>query len=296
MRCLVTGGTGFIGRHLIRELERPVVLGRSIERINQLPGKVTACRWDPGEQIPARVFAGVDTVIHLAGESVYRGRWNQAKKQRINESRVGGTRSIVRAMSELDRPPHTLISGSAIGYYGSRGNEILTESSSPGSDFLARVCMAWEDEAKRAEDAGIRVVCLRTGVVLGRGGGALAQMLRPFRLGLGGRLGSGHQYMSWIHIDDLIGILLHAARNETLHGPLNGVSPTPVTNREFTRTLAGILHRPAVFPVPVPVLRAVLGDFATVLTASQRVMPEKAARSGYGFSFSNLSHALADLT
>ncbi len=295
MRCLVTGGTGFIGRHLIRRIERPVVLGRSLERIRQLPGNVTARQWDPDEPVPSRLFEGVDTVIHLAGESVYRGRWNDAKKQRIRETRVQGTRAIVRAMSGCNRPPRTLISASAIGCYGSRGDEILTESSSPGSDFLAQVCMAWEDEAKRAAEADTRVVTLRIWVVLGRDGGALAQMLRPFRLGLGGRLGNGNQYMSWVHIEDLVNMILHAAENRDLHGPLNGVSPAPLTNREFTRTLAGILHRPAILPVPGSILRAALGEFATVLTASQRVIPEKAARAGFVFSFPDLSGALADI-
>ncbi len=295
MHCLVTGGTGFVGQHLIRKLDHPVVVGRNPERIKQLLGNVTPFQWNPDEPFSHKIFDGVDTVFHLAGESVYKGRWNAAKKKRIKKSRVEGTRSLVSAMGELEHPPRTLICASAIGYYGSRGDEELTENSKPGNDFLSEVCVAWENEAGRAEEFGVRVVSLRIGVVLGADGGALSQMLLPFKLGLGGRLGNGHQYMSWIHIDDMIGIMLHAAADKTLHGPLNCVSPSPVTNRQFTREIAGALHRPAILPVPDFVLRAALGEFATVVTGSQRVIPEKIIQSGYPFSFQNLSGALEDL-
>jgi hypothetical protein len=295
MRCLITGGTGFIGQHLIRKLDHPVVLGRNTERIRNLHADVTAYQWDPNEPIDPLVFEGVDTIYHLAGESVYKGRWNTLKKNRIKKSRVQGTRSIVQALAELDQPPSTLICASAIGYYGSRGDEILIESSPQGNDFLSEVCVAWEDEAKKAENLGLRVVSLRIGIVLGTGGGTLAQMLFPFKFGLGGRLGNGHQYMSWIHIDDLTGILLHAAEDKALCGPVNCVSPTPVTNREFTRELADTLHRPAIFSVPDCALRLVFGEFATVITGSQRVIPEKITGSGFIFSFPELPGALSNL-
>jgi hypothetical protein len=293
MKSLITGGTGFIGRHLIERLDSPVVLGRNTDRISKALKNVEARKWDPAGEIDAAVFAGVDTVYHLAGESV-NGRWDSAKKERIMGSRVDGTRTLVRALARLDtdQRPHTLICSSAIGYYGSRGEEMLTESSLPGSDFLATVCRRWEEEAMKAEEPGLRVVTVRTGVVLGKDGGALAKMLTPFKLGLGGRLGNGRQYMSWIHIDDLIGIMLHAARNPEVRGPINGVAPNPVTNREFTAALASALHRPAILPVPGCVLNAALGEFAAVLLGSQRVRPDKAIDTGYKFIYPLLQGAM----
>jgi len=285
MKTLITGGTGFIGTNLVSRLDCPVVLGRNPERIRKALKGVEARQWDPAGEIDPAVFAGVDTVYHLAGEPVFNGRWDSEKKERIMRSRVEGTRTMVRALARLapDQRPSTLISSSAIGYYGSRGEEMLTESSRPGNDFLATVCRRWEEEAMLAEELGIRVVTPRIGVVLGRDGGALAKMLTPFKLGLGGRLGNGRQFMSWIHIDDLIGIMLHAVKNPAVRGPINGVTPNPVTNREFTAALAGALHRPAILPVPGFVLRAALGEFAAVLLGSQRVMPDKAIQTGYKF-------------
>ncbi|MBU4262811.1 MAG: TIGR01777 family oxidoreductase [Proteobacteria bacterium] len=287
MKSLITGGTGFLGRHLISRLESPVVLGRNPDRISKVLTLVEARKWDPAGEIDAAVFAGVDTVYHLAGEPLFNGRWDSAKKERIMGSRVDGTRTLVSSLARLEpgRRPLTLISSSAIGYYGSRGDEMLTESSLPGNDFLASVCQRWEEEAMKAEELGIRVVTLRTGVVLDKDGGALAKMLTPFKLGLGGRLGNGRQYMSWIHINDLIGIMLHAARNQEVRGPINAVAPNPVTNREFTAALASALHRPAILPVPGCILKAAIGEFATVLLGSQRVMPDKASDTGYKFIY-----------
>ncbi len=295
MRSLVIGGTGFVGRYLVARLDNPVVAGRSRARIRQQYSSLEARLWHPDRELEPDFFAGVDTVFHLAGESVFHGRWTAAKKERIRSSRVDGTRRLVDAIAAAGKRPSTLICASAIGYYGSRGNELLTESSAAGDDFLARVCMSWEREAMRAEEFGVRVACIRTGVVLGRDGGALGQMLLPFRLGLGGRLGSGNQWMSWIHIEDLVGIMLHAAGHSHIHGAVNGVAPEPVTNRDFTQALATAVHRPAVLPVPACILRLAIGEFAAVLLASQRVAPEKICKVGYTFSFSRLAPTLGDL-
>lgn len=295
MHALITGGTGFIGRYLVKRLARPVVLGRDPEQIRRELGDVEANRWDARSPLDPDLLTGVDTVFHLAGEPIASGRWDTEKKERIRKSRVEGTRLLVDALGRTAAPPATLICASAIGFYGSRGDEILSESSPAGHDFLAGVCGEWEEEAKRAERFGVRVVSLRIGVVLGPDGGALEKMLPPFRLGLGGRLGSGRQYMSWIHRDDLVGLLLHAADNETLHGPVNAVAPQPVTNREFTATLARVLHRPALLPVPAFILKMALGEFADVLLGSQRVIPEKAQKAGFHFAHQRLDETLAGL-
>lgn len=295
MHCLVTGGTGFIGRHLVPRLDSPVVVGRNEEKIRAVLGDVTALQWNMDEPLSSSIPDGVDTVFHLAGESVFKGRWNDTKKDMIMDSRVQGTRHLIKILGGLDKPPESLVCASAIGYYGSRGDELLNEDSSSGSEFLAQVCRAWEDEAGKAEEFGTRVVSIRIGLVLGRDGGALPEMLLPFKLGLGGRIGSGRQYMSWIHIEDLIAIFLFAAGNRELRGPINAVAPNPVTNRIFTATLASVLHRPAFFAVPGSVLRITLGEFASVLLSSQRVIPEKLSRAGYSFTYPDLLPALRNL-
>jgi hypothetical protein len=234
-----------------------------------------------------------DVVIHLAGEPVAQ-RWTPAAKQRIRESRIAGTRDLVDALGRLPRRPEALICASAIGYYGSRGDEILTESSAPGNGFLPEVCKAWEKEAQAAESFGIRVVRVRTGLVLAAAGGALQRMLPPFRMGVGGRLGSGRQWMSWIHLEDLTAMFQFTVESQ-VRGPLNGVAPQPATNSEFTRELARRLRRPAVFPVPEFALRLLFGEMADVLLASQRVVPAAAQAGGFRFRYPQLAQALEDL-
>ncbi|OKY76941.1 MAG: TIGR01777 family protein [Desulfobulbaceae bacterium DB1] len=295
MKAMMSGGTGFVGKHLAARLDTPILLGRNPARIQREMQGVEARQWDLGRPLDPAVFSGVDTVFHLAGESVFKGRWNAEKKDRILRSRVEGTKNLVTALGQTPNPPATLLCASAIGYYGSRGAEMLNESSPAGNDFLATVCKSWEEEARKAEEFGIRVVSLRIGVVLGADGGALPQMLLPFKLGLGGRLGSGDQYMSWIHIDDLVSLMLHAAGDKNIKGPINAVTPNPVTNREFTAQLAAALHRPALLPVPGFALKIALGEFAEVLLSSQRVLPETALLSGFHFAHPVLRNALADI-
>ena len=295
MKALITGGTGFIGRHLAKQLPDPVIAGRDKKKIQALLPDFEARSWNPAKPIDPSFLTGVDTIFHLAGESIFKGRWNAAKKKRIRASRTEGTRRLVDAIADARTKPLVLISSSAVGIYGDRADDILHESSQTGTDFLARVCCQWEEEALRAEKYGVRVVLIRTGVVLGRDGGALAQMLPPFKFGLGGRLGSGNQYMSWIHRDDLCRIMIWAAENDQAHGPINGVAPTPVTNREFTRALAKAVARPAILPIPGFLLKLLLGEFATVLLSSQRVLPKALQKNGFRFHYPDISSALANL-
>jgi len=295
MRALVTGATGFVGSSLLSKLDQPVVLSRDPQRAQQeleLFG-VTAYGWDAmHEPPPVEAFAGIDVIFHLAGESVGEGRWTSEKKKRISDSRVNATRMLVDTINVLENPPKVLVSASAIGYYGSRGDHVLDETALEGDDYLAEVCFAWEQAALGAEKAGLRVVTVRTGIVLGQGGGALKKMLTPFKFGLGGRLGSGKQWMSWIHLEDEVGLLLHAATHPEIQGAMNLVSPEPVTNREFTRTLGRVLGRPTVFPVPGFMLRLAVGEFADVLLGSQRVVPKVAQETGYEFRYPQLDKAL----
>ncbi len=297
MRTLVTGATGFVGRRLLSRLERPVVLSRDVEKAQKLLAKFSpeVIRWDPlAGPPPKEAFDGVDSVIHLAGDSVADGRWSAAKKQRILESRTIGTGNLCRAIAELPNKPAVLVSASAVGYYGSRGDEVLTESSSPGNDFLADVCVQWEQACQPAVAAGVRVVHPRIGLVLGPGG-ALEKMLPPFKLGIGGRLGSGRQWMPWIHLDDLVGMMLHAIQTSSVSGAMNAAAPQPITNAQFTAALGRVLHRPVIFPAPYFALRLAFGEFATVLFASQRVEPRVALASGYAFQFTDIDAALKNV-
>ena len=292
MRALVTGATGFIGRRLVRELDRPLILSRRPEVARKILGAAEVHAWNPEEgPPPAEAFEGVEAIFHLAGDSVASGRWTAAKKARIRRSRVQGTANLVEGLRNLKSRPRVLVSASAVGYYGSRGDEVLEEASAPGTDFLAGVSVAWEAEAGRARALGLRVVTVRNGMVLGAGGGALARMLLPFKLGLGGRLGDGRHWMPWVHLDDVVGLMLDAAKSE-ISGAMNAVAPEPVINQEFTRTLARVLHRPAIFPVPRFALALLFGELSTLLVASQRVVPRVAERTGYKFRFTSLEEAL----
>ncbi len=267
MRTLVTGGTGFIGRHILSRLKQPVVLSRNASAAHNALAKYNAEAFDWSPEFappPAQAFERVDRVIHLAGEPIV-GRWTAAKRKRLRDSRVLGTQHLVETLVGLPHPPAVLVSASAVGYYGSRDDQILSETAAPGDDFLAELCCEWEAAAAPARDAGIRVVMPRIGLVLGREGGALATMLTPFKLGLGGVLGNGRQWMPWIHVDDLAEMLIFLLGHETLNGPINATAPAPVTNRQFTKTLGALLGRPTVFPMPAMVLKLVLGAFANAL-------------------------------
>jgi uncharacterized protein (TIGR01777 family) len=294
LKALITGATGLVGSRLLAEIEGAVVFSRDPEAARtRLGDAASAFAWAPGAgPAPAEAFAGVDVVFHLAGEPIASGRWTAAKKDRIRLSRVEGTRNLVAAMATLDDRPKVLVAASAVGYYGDRGDEELTEASSGGSDFLAEVCAAWEAESLKASDLGMRVVVARLGIVLAPDGGALGRMLGPFRKGLGGPLGNGRQWMPWVHIDDVAGLLLHAARTEAVSGPLNVVSPAPVPNKVFARALGSVLGKPAFFRAPRFGLRIAFGELSQVLLASQRVVPGVAAQSGYHFRYRELRPAL----
>jgi uncharacterized protein len=294
MSVLVSGASGLIGSALSAALAGG---GHSVRRlVRSEPGSEHEYRWDPsGGWLDPAALERLDAVVHLAGETVA-GRWTSAKKERIRESRVRGTELLSSALAALERPPSVFVCASAIGYYGDRGDEPLTEESASGDGFLAAVVRDWERASRAAEDAGIRVVRIRSGIVLSPRGGALRTMLRPFRLGLGGRLGSGRQYMSWIAIDDEVTAIHEALTNPGLSGPVNLVAPHPVTNAEFTRTLGRVLRRPAVLPVPRLALRLMFGEFAREgLLAGQRVLSARLSASGYDFRHPRLEQALRHL-
>lgn len=297
MPVIVTGATGLIGSHLVASLDKPVVLSRNADSARQQLGQhITAFNWDPlTENPPTEAFKSDDIVVHLAGEPVASGRWTTSKKKRIRDSRVIGTRNLCQTIVTCEHKLKLMISASAVGYYGSRGDEKLTEYASSGNDFLAEVCREWENETKPLIDHGIRVVNLRIGIVLDPNGGALSRMLPLFKMGLGGQLGSGKQWMPWIHIQDIIGLINFIIATDTISGPVNAVAPNPVTNREFTKVLAQSLHRPAIFPVPQFAVKLVFGELGSVLFASQRVVPEAALQNKYSFHFSDLKQALVDI-
>jgi uncharacterized protein (TIGR01777 family) len=295
-RALLTGATGLIGAKLAARLAEVVVLSRDPERARPRLGAAQVHAWSPEDgPPPAAALANLDVAFHLAGEPIVDGRWTAERKRRIRDSRVVGTRHLVAGLAAQASRPRVLVCASAVGYYGDRGDEVLDEASAAGRGFLAEVCQAWEHEASSAEALGIRVVSARIGVVLSREGGALARLLGPFRVGAGGTLAGGRQWMPWIHIDDLVGLLLHATANADLRGAMNAVAPQPVRNRDFTHALARAVHRPAILPVPGFGLRLLLGQMSEVLTASARAVPKLAERTGYVFRHPDLGGALAAL-
>jgi len=289
MRCIVSGGTGFVGRRVVARLRE-----RGHEVAIWSRRAAAPFEWDPlcGEPSPESL-EGVDAVVHLAGEPVAQ-RWNAEVKDRIRDSRVLGTRALVEAIGRLNRKPAVLVSASAIGFYGDRGDEVLTEASAGGQGFLVDVCRGWEAEADGAARFGVRVAKLRIGFVLGKDGGALAQMAPIFRAGVGGPLGSGRQWMPWIHADDVAELFAHAVE-APVSGVWNATAPHPVTNAEFTRELGKALHRPAVFPVPPFALKLAFGELGQHMLDSARVMPEAATKAGFAFGYPTIDRALAGL-
>jgi uncharacterized protein len=296
LHVLVTGSTGFVGSALGPFLaaggHRVARLVRTLPRRGR--GEI---QWGPETGfIDAARLEGLDGVVHLAGENIATGRWTAEKKAMIRDSRVDGTRLLCDALAGLKQPPKVLVCASAIGYYGDRGDELLTEESAPGTGFLAEVCREWEAATQSAEQKGIRVVRLRFGMVLSPTGGAMAKLLPPFKKGLGGVLGTGRQYVSWIALDDLVGVIAHALTTETLQGPVNAVAPTPVTNREFTRTIGQVIGRFTILPMPAAAARLVFGELAdALLLASQRVQPTRLLATEYRFQYPDLEGALRHL-
>ncbi len=299
MKILIAGSSGLVGTALVESLGQA---GHTVCRLLRPESAAKAAgarpsvavRWDPGTGELEGAAAGADALVNLAGVSIASGRWTAERKRALYGSRVDTTRVLVKAAGQLHPRPRVLVSASAIGYYGSHGDEELGEDSEPGNDFLAGLARDWEQEALRAEDSGMRVVCLRFGVILARTGGALQRMLLPFKLGAGGRLGSGKQWMSWVTLAEAVSVVRFALENESLRGPVNTVSPNPARNREFTAALAQALHRPAIFPAPAFALRLALGEMAdALLLVSQRVVPWKLSALGYEFIHPELAGALA---
>jgi uncharacterized protein len=288
MKIAVTGSTGLVGSALVPFLNGA---GHNIIEVRR------PMHWDPDRAtIDTNVFGGVEAVVHLAGENISTGRWTAAKKARIRDSRVKGTKLISETLARLEKPPIVLVSMSATGYYGDRGDEVLREESAAGQGFLADVCRQWEAATDPATRRGIRVVHLRTGVVLSKKGGALQKIAIPFKFGVGGKIGSGRQYMSWISLDDLCAAMMHCIQASSLHGPVNTVSPAPVTNLEFTRILGRVLSRPTLLPLPAFAARIMLGEMANeLLLASARVEPAKLLSSRFSFRHRELESALTEL-
>jgi len=296
-RILITGGTGFIGEVLCPRLNALgyslTVLSRQSEAdVRSICGRVEAV----SDLNLLRDHPGFDAIINLAGEGIAAKRWSSQRKQALRDSRVDLTRQLVAVAKTWQSPPDVLVSGSAVGFYGNQEQALVTESTTPHDEFTHRLCRDWEQEALKLEDSGVRVCLSRTGIVAGPGGGFLARMLLPFRLGLGGRLGSGRQYMPWIHREDVVAALLFMLENEHASGAYNVVSPNPVTNADFTRHLASVLRRPAVFPAPEPVLKLALGEMARLLLTGQRAIPDRLSREGFEFSYPDLRAALENCT
>ena len=298
MRILISGSSGLIGTALTQRLASD---GHEVVRLvrpgtraleGSAPGRTAA--WDTATgKLDSEAASGADTLVHLAGVSIADGRWNAARKNLLRTSRVDATRLLVESLSHLDRPPRAVVSASAIGYFGDRGDEELSETSAPGNSFLSKACVDWEAEVSRASKFGARTVMLRFGIILAANGGALPRMALPFRLGAGGKLGSGRQWMSWLTLNEALNIIVFALANSAVSGPVNAVTPGAVRNAEFTRVLASVLHRPALFPAPAFALRLALGEMADeLLLSSQRVVPAKLQSLGYTFAQADLHGAL----
>ena len=302
MKATVTGATGMIGRRLVDELVRRgdevTALSRDAERARGILGsEVEVLEWAEPKAAPppAEALRGRDGVVHLLGEELAQ-RWSDAAKREIRDSRVLATRNLVAALRDLDERPRALVSQSAIGYYGPRGDEPVDESEPPGDDFLARICVEWEAEARKAEELGVRVALTRTGVVLSESGGALAKMLPPFKLGIGGPVAGGRQYVPWVHLDDVTGVLAFCLDNKGAHGAINLTGPGPVTNKELSKALGRVLRRPAIAPVPALAVRALYGEMAQVVTTGARVVPARLRELGYVFRQPELEPALRAAT
>lgn len=293
MKICVLGSSGLIGKPLVEKLRcqghEVIRLVRSRENLAH-----DEIFWDPSTgKIDANVLEGVDAFINLAGENIASGRWTEAQKRLIHDSRVMGTHHLVRILTGLKNPPKVLVNASAIGYYGDRGTEKIDEESTPGDDFLATVCQKWEEATRPAEEHGIRVVKLRIGAVLSRDGGALAKMLLPFKLGLGGKVGSGDQYFSWIALDDLLEVICFALTNDELKGPVNAVAPDPVTNAAFTKALGNVLHRSTIFSLPAFAVRLMFGEMAdAIMVGGAQIFPEKLLALGFNFKYPDIQSAL----
>lgn len=305
MRVFITGGTGLVGRRLIARLrergDEPVILTRRGSHARELFGSaIQVVEGDPTRSGAWMDAVGdCDAVIHLAGENVFARRWDAAFKEMLHDSRIRSTQQVVDALRRkpvrADGRPKVLVNASAIGYYGPRGDEELNEDSPPGSDFLAKLCIEWERTARAAESAGVRVAFVRVGIVLDKEGGALAKLLTPFKWGAGGPVGSGRQWMSWIHHADVVGLFLFALDHPQAQGPLNGTAPHPVTNRDFSRVLGRVLHRPSFVWTPALALRVMLGEAAMLVVTGQRVLPTRASALGYTFQYPELQPALTQI-
>lgn len=301
MRILISGSTGMLGTSLIESLQTgndtPVRLMRKQSVVTgEWPSVTETLRWDPAAgHFESDAAEGADALVHLAGASIADKRWSAARKELLLSSRVDATRHLIGSLAHLKSPPRVVVAASAIGYYGDRGDESLTESNPPGSDFLSRLCIDWEAESGRAAEFGARVVMLRIGIILTTRGGALPRMALPFKLGVGGRLGSSRRWISWLTLEETIGIIRFAISNPALAGPVNTVSPNPARNSEFTRALARELRRPALFPVPAFGLRLLLGEMAEAVVSSQRVLPSKLEQAGYRFLQPDLRGALHEI-
>lgn len=296
-RILVSGSSGLVGSALLTSLKSAGARITRLARPGTAPAdnKEESIPWDPAQPVSPETVSGFDAVIHLAGESIV-GRWTESKKARIRDSRIPATNNLARALAQAKNKPEVFLSASAIGYYGSRGDEVLSEESSPGGGFAADLAREWETASAPASDAGVRTVQMRMGIVMGTAGGALPKMLPAFKMGIGGRLGDGRQWMSWVDVRDVVGAIHHLLRSDLLHGPVNLVSPKPVTNAEFTKTLGNVLSRPTIFPMPAFAARLAFGQMADeLLLASQRVEPVKLISSGYPFRFGKLQDCLKDL-